>query len=226
MIRVVPQGLIETIRARNGRVPWLDRHMARLAESLAALQLPPPPDDIERLLRIAAGSEDRVVRLELRDGRAELTTRPVNTAALPSIVISTETHMPYPYKTTERRRFGKALASARRVGADDAVLLTASGYVAEGTAWSLFWWGDGAPGNGNGLCTPAQNLGILKGIGRARIMELAPVREVHARKAALKGRSLFLVNAVRGVVEIGSFEGEPVPRDKRTAELSSSFWPD
>ena len=224
MIRVVPQGLIETIRARKGIVPWLDRHMARLAESLAALKLPSPPDDIERLLRIAAGSEDRVVRLELRDGRAEVSTRAVNTEVLPNVVISAETHMPYPYKTTDRRRVGKAFAAARRTGADDAVLLTASGYVAEGTAWSVFWWGDG--GNGDGLCTPAENLGILKGIGRARIMELATVREVHARKAALKGRSLFLVNAVRGVVEIGSFEGEPVPRDKRTAELSSSFWPD
>lgn len=225
MIRVAPQGLIETIRARNGRLPWLERHMARLAQSLAALQLASPPEDIDRLLRVAAGSEDRVVRLEVRDGRAEVSTRGVSTVTLPSVVIAAETHTPYPYKTTERRRFGKAFAAARRAGADDALLLTATGYVAEGTAWSLFWW-DGENGGGNGLCTPAENLGVLKGIGRARIMELAPVREVHARRAALKGRSLFLVNAVRGVVEIGSFEGQPVPRDKRTAELSSSFWPD
>lgn len=226
MIRVAPPGLIETIRARNGRLPWLERHMARLAQSLAALHLASPPDDIDRLLRIAAGSEDRVVRLEVRDGRAEVTTREVSTVTLPRVVIASEMHTPYPHKTTERRRFGKAFAAARRSGADDAVLLTAAGYVAEGTAWNLFWWDGGNGGNGGGLCTPAENLSILKGIGRARIMELAPVREVQVRPTALKGRSLFLVNAVRGVVEIGSFEGEPVPRDKRTAELSSSFWPD
>jgi len=57
-------------------------------------------------------------------------------------------------------------------------------------------------------------------------MELAEVTEVRAPVAALAGRSLFLVNAVRGIVEIGRFEGEPVPRDQRTAELSAAFWPD
>jgi branched-subunit amino acid aminotransferase/4-amino-4-deoxychorismate lyase len=76
------------------------------------------------------------------------------------------------------------------------------------------------------LCTPAAELGILPGIARGRIMELAPAREVRAPAAALSGRSLFLVNAVQGVVEVGSFERVPVPRDPRTAELSSAFWPD
>ncbi|MGH7699159.1 MAG: aminotransferase class IV, partial [Gemmatimonadales bacterium] len=108
----------------------------------------------------------------------------------------------------------------RRAGADDALLVTASGHVAEGTVWSLFWWDRDA------LCTPAADLGILPGVGRARVMELAEVAEVRVTVASFAGRSLFLVNAVRGIVPIGSFRGRDVPLDARTAELSHRFWPD
>ena len=111
------------------------------------------------------------------------------------------------------------MANARRVGASDAVLVTADGFVAEGTAWNLFWWD-----NGN-LCTPAAELGILAGLGRGRIMEMTEVKEERVPVAALAGRSLFIVNAVRGIVDVAVFEGATVPRDPRTAELASGFWP-
>ena len=67
---------------------------------------------------------------------------------------------------------------------------------------------------------------MLPGIGRGRVMELRSVQEVRATASELVGRSLFLVNAVRGIVEIGTFERRVVPNDPRTAELSSAFWPD
>ena len=213
-------GLIETMRARGGRVPWLGRHLARLRASVAALKLTPPPEDIADLLRIAAGSGDRVVRLELRDGHVEIATREVPELSPLRVVVSEEQHRPYPHKTTQREPFGRALAHARRVGAHDALLVNADNYVTEGTAWSLFWWKNGI------LCTPAEELGILPGVGRGRVMEIVGAQEERARPDQLAGRSLFLVNAVRGVVEISRLQGEPVPRDPRTAELSSAFWPD
>ena len=160
------------------------------------------------------------MRLELRDGSTEITTRAVKDAPSLSIVVSRQVHRPYPHKTTQREQFGRSLAGARRSGADDAVLVTAAGFVAEGTAWNLFWWDNGV------LCTPAADLGILAGVGRRRVMDLVAVREEQAPAEALRGRSLFLVNSVRGIVEIGSFEGSVVPSDRRTAELASSFWPD
>ena len=213
-------GLIETIRARDGRIPWLGRHLERLHAAIAALDLAQPLDDLGDLVRITAGSGDRVVRLELREGHSEITTRDVSSGRSISVVVSGEEHRPYPHKTTSREQFGRALADARRAGANDALLVTAEGYVAEGTAWNLFWW------HGASLCTPAADLGVLTGIGRGRVMELEDVQEERVRVAALAGRSLFLVNAVRGIVEIGALEGAPVPRDPRTAELSSRFWPD
>ncbi len=216
----VQVGLIETIRVRDGRIPWLGRHVARLRAASAALDLVEPVDGLEDVVRLAAGSGDHVVRLELRDGRAAVTTRDVNADQAPAIVVAEEAHRPYPHKTTRREQFGRALGSARRIGAQDALLVTAKGSVAEGTAWNLFWW------DGPVLCTPAAELGILPGLGRSRVMELTTVREDQVPVAALAGRSLFLVNAVRGIVAIDSLQGLRGPRDPRTAELSSSFWPD
>src|SRR5438046_1538516 len=77
-----------------------------------------------------------------------------------------------------------------------------------------------------GLRTPALELGILPGIGRARVLELVQ-RVVQGRYPAqeLAGKSLFLTNAVRGIVPIASLDGVPVPADPRTAELAQRFWP-
>lgn len=217
---MVDVGLIETMRGREGRLPWLGRHLARLRASVAALGLSAPPPDIADLALIAAGSGQRVVRLELRDGHVEVSTRDVAEQKAVALVISDEPYQAYPHKTTRRGQFGRALANARRIGAHDALLVTADGYVAEGTAWSLFWWDHGK------LFTPAEELGILPGIGRSRIMELTEVTDARVQVSALAARSLFLVNAVRGIVEITRLQGEPVPGDPRTAELSSRFWPD
>jgi len=87
--------------------------------------------------------------------------------------------------------------------------------------WSIFWW------EGEQLRTPALDLGILPGIGRARVLELTQqVEEGRYPREALEGRSLFLTNAVRGVVPIASLDGRPVPPDSRTADLARRFWPD
>lgn len=217
-------GLIETMRARGGagRLPLLERHLVRLRRSLSALSLPAPDADLAALVRAAAraGPGDRVVRLEVRDGLSTVTTRDVPPVTPPAVIVAVEPHAPYPHKTTERGVFDRALAEAHRAGADDALLVTPAGYLAEGTTWTLFWW------EGDRLCTPAADLGILPGLGRARVMELAEVSEERVPLVAFAGRSLFLVNAVRGIVQISSFRGRDVPLDARTVELSRRFWPD
>ena len=214
-------GLIETIRVREGRIPFLDRHLARLERSLRQLGLARPSQDVAALVRPFAETGDAVLRVEVLDGRASVTVRELPLLDPPAVITASEPHRPYPHKTTERGCFVTAAGQAERAGADDALLLTADGLVAEGTVWTLYWW------EGDRLRTPALELGILPGIGRARVLELvAQAEEGRYRRTGLAGTSLFLTNAVRGVVPIAALDGAPVPVHPGTAGLARRFWPD
>lgn len=209
--------LIETVRVRNGRAPLWPRHMSRLERSCRALGLPIPaiPEPI--------GGEDRAVRIEVGGGHApRLTERPVGDLTPVRLVVSEEPHPGYPHKTTDRESFELALAEARGLGADDALLMTPDGWVAEGCIWTLFWW------EGDQLATPALDLGILPGVARSRIQELQGedgVEERRVRADDLAGRSLFVANAVRGVVPVVRLGGRRVPDHALTAGLAEAFWP-
>jgi len=216
----VGYGLIETMRVCDGRIPLLERHLARLARSLSELGLARPSQDVAALVSPFAETGDAMLRIEVLDGRAAVTVRELPSLDPPAVITASEPHQPYPHKTTERDRFADAAREAVVAEADDALLLTHEGSVAEGTVWSVCWW------EGSRLRTPPLALGILPGIGRARALELATGEETRVDRAALAGKSVFLVNAVRGAVPIASLDGVAVPRDPRTAELARRFWPE
>jgi branched-subunit amino acid aminotransferase/4-amino-4-deoxychorismate lyase len=213
-------GLIETMRVRDGRIALLQGHLARLGRSLGELGLPKPSQDVVALVQPFAATGEAVLRVEVRDGRASVTVRELPPLAPPTLITASEPHQSYPHKTTERDCFTDAGREAEVAEADDALLLTPEGWVAEGTVWTVFWW------DGDALRTPALDLGILPGVGRTRVLELVKPDQGRYRKQALAGKSLFLTNAVRGVVPIASLDGVPVPADSRTAELARRFWPD
>jgi branched-subunit amino acid aminotransferase/4-amino-4-deoxychorismate lyase len=128
-------------------------------------------------------------------------------------------HRPYPHKTTERGQFERALREARAAGADDALLLTEGGHVAECAIWGIFWW------EGGRLCAPSLDLGVLPGVARARLEELTGgIAERRVTPAEVEGRNLFVANSVRGVVPVARFEGRPVPENPGTSRISASFW--
>ncbi len=213
-------GLIETIRVREGRIPLLEYHLARLERSLRELGLPSPSESVAALVTPFAALGDAVLRVEVRDGRASVTVRERTLLDSPVVITASVPHRAYPHKTTERDCFVDALREAEVAEADDALLLTHDGVVAEGTAWNVFWW------DGDRLCTPTLEVGILPGIARARVLELVPgVQEKRYPRAALAGKSLFLTNAVRGVVRIAELDGAAVPRHVRTDEVANRFWP-
>jgi branched-chain amino acid aminotransferase len=92
--------------------------------------------------------------------------------------------------------------------------------VAETAIWGLFWWEDGQ------VAAPPLEIGVLPGVARARIGEL--VGGIVERKATLeeiRGKSLFVANAVRGVVPVASLDGTAVPESAATEALASRFWP-
>ena len=215
-------GLFETIRVRDGRVPFLERHVARLAASCRALgQAPPRAGLDERVLGYATG--ELVVRVTLEGPAERIETRAVPPGGAMRVAFSDVPHEPYPHKLTERGVFERARARVPAHRADEVVLLTPEGLVAEGCVTSVFFWRHDA------LCTPALELGILPGVGRARVLELArergvPVREGRFAPGDCAGAPLFLVNSVRGVVETVAAGPERPPEDVRTALLARSFW--
>jgi len=215
----VTAGVFETIRVRAGRAPLLHRHVLRLEASCHALGLPVPGRPLTDLVAHRIGPEDAVVRVVVDGPDTMVTSRSVPPAASLTVVIAATPHSPYPHKATARDAFEAAQAEAQAAGADDALLLTGRGLVAEGTVWSVFWW------EADRLATPSLALGVLPGIARARIMESTPTIECERRPADIAGQSLFAANAVRGIIPIQSLAGVPVPLDPRTNDLASRFWP-
>jgi branched-subunit amino acid aminotransferase/4-amino-4-deoxychorismate lyase len=214
-MRHLPPALIETIRIRNAVAPLWYLHLRRLAVSCKALGVPLPGE-----LPTPEGGADRVHRLEVGMRGVQVSERLVGPTTPVKLMISRVTHHAYPYKTTERTQFERALGDARDAGMDDALLLTPGGFLAETAIWSVFWW------DGTALCAPAFELGVLPGVGRARITEL--VGHVEERRSPIKevrGLPLFLVNSVRGIVPVATLDGSAVPRSAETDELAARFWP-
>ncbi len=207
--------LLETVRIRSGVAPLWYLHVRRLSLSCLALRVPFPAT-----LETPSGGRDRVYRLAVSGAGSEVTEREVGPDTPVRLMTSSVIHPGYRHKTTEREAFVRAAESARVAGHDDAVLLTAAGEVAEASIWCLFWW------DGDHLVAPALELGILPGVSRMRIEEIAgPVQPRRADRAALTGHPLFVSNAVRGVVEVAALDGVPTPADPRTHTLAARFWP-
>jgi branched-subunit amino acid aminotransferase/4-amino-4-deoxychorismate lyase len=214
-MRHTPPALIETIRIRNEQAPLWYLHLRRLATSCKALGVPLPGD-----LPTPEGGPDRVYRLEVGMRGVQVSERLVGLTAPVRLKVSRVAHHSYPYKTTERAQFERALDEARSTGVDDALLLTPGGFIAETAIWSVLWW------EGGTLCGPGLDLGILPGVGRARVTELAgQVEERHASLHEIGERSVFVVNSVRGVVPVASIEGHAVPPSRETDALAARFWP-
>jgi branched-subunit amino acid aminotransferase/4-amino-4-deoxychorismate lyase len=214
-MRHAPAGLIETIRIRNGAAPLWYLHLRRLAVSCKALGIPLPAE-----LDPPGGGPDRVHRLQVGMRGVQVNERLVDPPDPVKLIISRVAHHSYPYKTTERAQFDRALDTARGAEADDALLLTPGGFVAETAIYGVLWWEDGR------LCGPAFDLGVLPGVGRARLSELAGrIEERHATWQDIRERSPFLVNSVRGVVKVLSVQGEPVRESSETDALAAKYWP-
>jgi branched-subunit amino acid aminotransferase/4-amino-4-deoxychorismate lyase len=207
--------LIETIRIRNGTAPLWYLHIRRLATSCKALGVPLPGE-----LPPPQGGSDRVYRLEVGMRGAHSSERLVGPSDPVKLIVSRVAHHPYPHKTTDRSQFERALDIARGAEADDALLLTPGGFVAETAIYSVFWWENGT------LCAPALDIGILPGVGRARVIEIAgKVEERRTSWKELRGVSVFLVNSVRGVVKVSAVQDDAVPSSTQTDDLAARFWP-
>jgi branched-subunit amino acid aminotransferase/4-amino-4-deoxychorismate lyase len=117
-----------------------------------------------------------------------------------------------------------AREEARRLGADEAILLNGRGVVAEGSVSNVFAARDGE------LLTPSLDAGVLPGVTRAAVLELAQGEGIAAAKADLPPEALagadeaFLTNSVMEVMPLTQLDGrligsgEPGPLTGRLRE--------
>jgi 4-amino-4-deoxychorismate lyase len=192
--------VFEALRTYGGRPFRLDAHLERLAASARAIELPLPGglDDLAARAIDAAGGGDLVLRLICTRGPEGPEGGPVAFAictdipasfeqdrrrGLRLVLLTTATdpllRAASPWllagvKTISYATNMAAQRAARARGADDAVLVGLGGELLEAPTASLWWR------SGQTLHTPALELGILAGITRAVLCELAPTLGLQA----------------------------------------------
>jgi branched-chain amino acid aminotransferase/4-amino-4-deoxychorismate lyase len=212
-------GLFETVLAEDGRLVAWDAHIVRLGRGAAALGLPAPDQAAARLEAEAAlaglGAQRAAVRLSWSAGsggrgldraassRPRLTVTaapapaPVGPARLVWATVRRNEHSPASrHKTLAYLDNVLARREAAAAGGDEALMLNTAGQVACAAAANVFWVREGA------LYTPSLACGVLDGIVRAEVLEVAraagtPVHEVSAPpEAVADADEVFLTNSL------------------------------
>ncbi len=226
------RGVFETVRVYGGRPFRLGDHLARLRRSGERLGLPVPDgDELEALAEQAlagAGAEEAFLRLYLTPGRegdgrplalalvGELPPELEETRARGLRLVSVYLGLApgvWPLggiKSTSYAVNMLAVDEARRRGADDAVFLALGGIVLEGPTTNLWWR------RGTTLYTPALDLGILAGVTRAALVEVAPELGYEVVEGAfplpelLAADEAFTSSSVREVMPVVAVDGKAV----------------
>lgn len=215
----------ETMRVKDGAVPLLELHVERFVRGCEATGLRVPADLQDRISSVlAAASGDVALRVEWDGSGLQITQREFPSRAPMNVATVSIPHPGYRVKTTDREVFDRARAEAQGRGADEGLLLTPEGYVAEGTLFAIAWF------EGDTLRVPSLDLAILPSIGRARVIGIAgslgiPVEEGAFGIDDLYGRPALAVTATRGVFFLRSLDGREVPSDERIQQLAEAFWP-
>jgi branched-subunit amino acid aminotransferase/4-amino-4-deoxychorismate lyase len=206
--------LIETVRVVDGRAPLWPLHRWRLMNSALMLGVPLPD------LAAPHGGADRVVRIEIGEGDAEITEREVDDLESISLVSSPAPHRGYPHKIGARAWLEAAHTTGRATGADDVLLFDAEGRLVEASRWAVGWW------EGERLLFPPFALGGLRSVARARITEMVRggLAEAVLTRDEMAKRSMIVCNAARGVLSVTMLDGTPAIENSRTVALAKRFW--
>ncbi len=249
-------GIYETLRAYKGVLFHLDRHLVRLKHSADSifLKLPLPLDKIGAALNDAVKANklsDAYVRIQISRGTGEIGLDPA-LCPEPTTVIVAKPFKDYPAEHYERgvslavvktrRNHPLALSpsikgtnflnnilakiESLRAGAYEAVMLNWEGYVAEGTISNIFFVKAGV------LYTPSLETGILEGVTRGLVLELARKERIEAREALIRAEELlaadecFITNTTVEVMPVTSVDNRAVGNGKpgpATAALGKAY---
>src|SRR5512136_112655 len=242
-------GLFETMRAYDGHIFRLDAHITRLrcsAESIGLAHSILTTEEGKQSLKAACVAT--LEANELTDARIRLTvsagegamTPDLSTCSNPTILISARSLVPLPPEKYEtgfkaavsflRRNSQSPLSrlkstcymenvlartTARAAGYDEAIFLNEQGYLAEGSTTNIFLVSRGE------LITPCFESGVLSGITRDAVLEIARTSNLKATERWVESAELieaeeaFLTNSILELVPLVSVEGRLIGAGKR-----------
>jgi 4-amino-4-deoxychorismate lyase len=234
----------ETLRVYAGRPFGLAAHLDRLAASAESMGLAPLErselEDLASLVVGRAGTEDAVLRLIWTAGPVEgppsglallsavpgwieeVRRRGARAVSLLGLRATAPWLLPG-VKSTSYAVNMAAEAEAKRRGADEAIFVDGDGIVLEGTVTNVWWR------NGRTLFTPSLDLGILAGVTRAAIFELAPVAGYRIDEGSyvldevVDADEAFTTSSVREVMPMVELDGRPLGRGPAADELQAAL---
>lgn len=237
-------GVFEGIRAYNGKIFTLEQHIDRLYDSAAAiaLRIPITKDEMANAIKKtmeANNQADSYIRLVVTRGVGKLGLDP-NKCAKPQVIIITDTIELYPKALYEKGLDIVTVATIRNhfsaldpkikslnylnnilaklesieAGAGEALMLNKDGYVAECAGDNIFIFKD------NTLLTPPASAGILIGITRNVVMELAIKMGIQVKEHLMTRYDLycadecFLTGTAAEIIPVVKIDGRTVGTGK------------
>jgi D-alanine transaminase len=226
----------EVIPVYAGRPCRMDEHLARLSASLAATAIPEPHDhaawrDLLGRLVEANGGGDLALYLQVTRGVAPKRDHAIAPGLVPTVFAMAMPIAPRPPEVGERGLAAVSVADSRWArcqikattllanvlhkreatgqDADDA-LLVRDGHVIEATASNVFAVLDGL------VVTPPVDPGMLTGVTRNLVLELAAAAGIETREAPLpvtdlvRASEVWLTSSTREVSPVTTLDGRPV----------------
>jgi branched-chain amino acid aminotransferase len=248
-------GVFEGIRAYNGKVFRLQEHVDRLYDSAHAVSITIPMTKaefgalIEEAVR-RSGLKEAYIRPVVTRGVGDLGIDP-RKCQTPTIFVIVDVINIWP---AERYRQGLAVVTAgtpiphrealsprvkslnylshamakiegNTAGADEVLMMDASGHVAEGSGQNLFVV------KGRVLITPPRYAGILLGVTRGAVIELATAAGYTVKEEMLNRYDIytadeaFLCGTASEIIAIRSFDGRSIGTGARpvVTDLTARF---
>ena len=234
----------EVVNTLNSKLCFLDEHLDRLYNSAEAISLKIPRDkkwfreQLKKTLH-AAGNKESYVRIIVTRGVGEINIDP-SSCEHPNIILMVMDITEYS-KSCYEKGIKVALVSIKRnprdalnpnvktgnylnnvlakmeadkLGAQDAVMVNPWGFLTEGTTSNLFFVREGH------ILTPSLDCGILSGITRLLVIELAKENGFHVEEGKWPGEALstadeiFLTGTLKKVMPVSHLDGRPVGSGK------------
>ena len=250
VIRADDEGLLrgraafETLRVYGGRPFRLQAHLERLAASSRSIGLPAVDrQELEELVSLVlerTGGDDTALRLVWTGGPTggppaglallseipawieELRPRGARAVSLLGIRAAVPWLLPG-VKSTSYAVNMAAEAEARRRGVEEAIFVDADDIVLEGTVTNVWWRRKEI------LYTPSLELGILAGVTRATLLELAPSSGYRVEEDAyplhdlLGADEAFTSSSIREIMPLVEIDGRRLVRGPAADRLQEAL---